>query len=157
MSPHSVAAVGRAVDALCERLDVVVPSPFAPGDWEAWVASMTVREQRDAFVAVWRRPWMSLARDTYGSSMLQLLGIGNVFDDASDRYPQVTLEAVAQRAPSIVVLPSEPYLFTEVHATEVRAALGDVPIAFVDGQDLFWWGIRTPVAADRLRRAFRPS
>jgi hypothetical protein len=22
----------------------------------------------------------------------------------------------------------------------------------VDGQDLFWWGVRTPAAAERLRR-----
>jgi len=26
-------------------------------------------------------------------------------------------------------------------------------VAIVDGQDLFWWGIRTPGAADRLAAA----
>jgi ABC-type Fe3+-hydroxamate transport system substrate-binding protein len=157
MSPRSVSAVGPAVHGLCELLGVAVPSPFGPGEWDTWCASTCVKRERDAFVAVWRRPWMSLAADTYGASMLELLGVGNVFDDAADRYPEVTLDVVAERAPHIVVLPSEPYAFTERHAAEVRAALDGVPIAFVDGRDLFWWGIRTPAAAERLSRALRSA
>ena len=70
----------------------------------------------DAFVAVWRRPWMSLASDTYGASLLDLLGVGNLFADSLDRYPEVTLAEVAARAPSVVLLPDEPYAFTEKHA-----------------------------------------
>jgi ABC-type Fe3+-hydroxamate transport system substrate-binding protein len=156
MSPHSVPEVGPVVQALCERLGVAVPSPLGAGEWDAWMVSARAPHLRDAFVAVWRRPWMSLAADTYGSSMLDLLGIGNVFDAAADRYPEVTLDDVAHRAPNIVILPSEPYAFTEGHAPEVRAALGDTPIVFVDGRDLFWWGIRTPAAADRLHLALAP-
>jgi ABC-type hemin transport system substrate-binding protein len=157
MSPHSVSEVGGAVDALCERLGVAAPSPFGPGAWDDWMASVRAPHLRDAFVAVWRRPWMSLAADTYGASLLALLGVGNVFAGAADRYPEVTLDAVAQRTPDLVVLPSEPYAFEERHAAEVRAALGDVPIAFVDGRDLFWWGIRTPAAAERLTRVLAPT
>jgi hypothetical protein len=74
-----------------------------------------------------------------------------VFADSLDRYPEVTLAEVAARAPNLVVLPSEPYAFTERHAQEVRAEVPGVPVVFVDGRDLFWWGIRTPAAADRLR------
>jgi hypothetical protein len=80
-----------------------------------------------------------------------------VFADAGDRYPEVTLGDVAQRAPTLVLLPSEPYEFDERHAAEVRAAVPDVPIAFVDGRDLFWWGIRTPAAAERLAAALRAA
>ena len=32
-------------------------------------------------------------------------------------------------------------------------AIPDAEVAIVDGQDLFWWGIRTPGAADRLAGA----
>jgi len=28
---------------------------------------------------------------------------------------------------------------------------GVAPVVLVDGQDLFWWGARTPAALDRLR------
>jgi hypothetical protein len=80
------------------------------------------------------------------------VGIANVFGDAHDRYPEVGLGDVAARAPDVALLPSEPYAFAEKHAIELRAAVPGARVSFVDGRDLFWWGIRTPAAADRLRR-----
>jgi ABC-type hemin transport system substrate-binding protein len=153
MSPRSVHDVGPEMVALCERIDASVPEPFGADDWDAWLASVLTPRWYDAFVAVWRRPWMSLATDTYGASLLDLLGAGTVFGDSLDRYPEVTLEEVAARAPNIIVLPSEPYAFDERHVAEVEAAVPGVPVVMVDGRDLFWWGIRTPAAATRLRAA----
>jgi ABC-type hemin transport system substrate-binding protein len=153
MSPRSVHDVGPEIVALCERVGAAVPSPFGADEWDAWLASVLSPRFFDAFVAVWRRPWMSLATDTYGASLLDLIGVGTVFGDSRDRYPEVTLTEVAARAPNVVLLPSEPYAFGARHADEVRAAVPGVPVLLVDGRDLFWWGIRTPAAADRLRAA----
>ena len=66
------------------------------------------------------------------------------------RYPEVTLEEVRTLAPSLVLLPSEPYVFADRHIPEVGAALPDARVVLVDGRDLFWWGSRTPAAAARL-------
>jgi ABC-type Fe3+-hydroxamate transport system substrate-binding protein len=156
MSPRSVHEVGAEVRALARRLDVAVPEPFGADDWDAWMASVLSPRWYDAFIAVWRRPWMSLASDTYGSSLLDVLGVANVFADSLERYPEVTLAEVAARAPNLIVLPSEPYEFGPEHAAEVGRAVRGVPIVFVDGRDLFWWGIRTPAAANRLVDALRP-
>ena len=153
MSPHSVHDLGPEMAALCERVGAPVPEPFGADDWDAWLASYLTPHWYDAFVAVWRRPWMSLATDTYGASLLDLLGVGNVFADALDRYPEVTLAEVAARAPNIIVLPSEPYAFDERHLGEVEEGVPGVPVVMVDGRDLFWWGVRTPAAATRLRAA----
>jgi len=153
MSPRSVTEVGPEMVALCERLGVAVPSPFGPDEWDAWMASVLSPRWFDAFVAVWRRPWMSLALDTYGASLLDVLGVGNVFADSLERYPEVTLTEVAARAPNIVLLPSEPYAFDERHVREVHADVPGVPVVLVDGRDLFWWGARTPAAAARLSNA----
>jgi hypothetical protein len=72
----------------------------------------------------------------------------NVFADAADRYPTVTLDEARARRPDVVLAPSEPYPFGERHVP----LLADVaPVVLVDGQDLFWWGARTVAAADRLR------
>ena len=84
---------------------------------------------------------------TYGSSLLARLGVTNVFADDPDRYPTVTLEEAAARAPDVVLAPSEPYPFTERQRPELEAV---APFVAVDGQDLFWWGSRTPAALDRL-------
>lgn len=155
MSPRSVHDVGGEVRALAARLDAAVPEPFGADDWDAWMATVLTPRWYDAFVAVWRRPWMSLASDTYGASLLDVLGVGNVFADSFDRYPEVSLEEVAARAPNLVILPSEPYEFGPEHAGEIRHEVSGVPVVFVDGRDLFWWGIRTPEAAARIGAVLR--
>ena len=70
---------------------------------------------------------MSLASDTYGASLLDVLGVGNVFADSFERYPEVTLEEVAARAPNLVILPSEPYEFGPEHGREIALEVGGVP------------------------------
>jgi ABC-type Fe3+-hydroxamate transport system substrate-binding protein len=148
MSPRSVSDVGPAVCALAAAVGLEPPAPFDA--WEAWQTRTRSSPRVTAFVPIWRRPWMSLAADTYGSSLLAHVGIVNVFDDALDRYPELAIDDVAARAPDIALLPSEPYAFTERHALELRDALPGVRAALVDGRDLFWWGIRTPAATARL-------
>lgn len=101
---------------------------------------------RRAFVPIWRRPWMTLGAGTYGSSVLAHLGVANVYADAG-RYPETTLEDARRRRPDVVLAPSEPYPFAERHRSELEAV---APVVLVDGQDLFWWGSRTPEAIERL-------
>jgi ABC-type Fe3+-hydroxamate transport system substrate-binding protein len=117
-------------------------------------ASAPVGERLRAFVPVWKRPWMSLAGGTYGSSLLATIGVDNVFADADDRYPSVTLEEARARRPDVVLAPSEPYPFRERHVPLLDEV---APVVLVDGQDLFWWGVRTPAAAERLRRQLWPA
>ena len=156
MSPRSVAEVGPAVAALAGAVGAEVPEPFGPAAWAAWLDERRRQsrgEPRRTFVLVWRRPWMTLAGDTYGSSLLQLLGCFNVFTGRGVRYPMVELAEAAGRKPDLVLLPTEPYPFKARHVAEVAEAIPDAEVAIVDGQDLFWWGIRTPGAADRLAGA----
>jgi ABC-type Fe3+-hydroxamate transport system substrate-binding protein len=137
-----LADVGPALAGLAECIgmsEFVAATPSAP------IACPPVR--LTAFVPIWRRPWMSVNRATYGSSLLAAVGIGNVFEDKPERYPIVTLEDAAARHPDVVLAPSEPYPFRERQRAELEQA---APVLFVDGQDLFWWGVRTPGALERL-------
>lgn len=103
-----------------------------------------------AFIPIWRRPWMTLSGRCYGSSMLLHLGIENVYADSVERYPELDFRTIATRDVDVVLAPSEPYPFDERH----RAVLESVaPVVFVDGKDLFWWGVRTPFALRRLTDA----
>jgi ABC-type hemin transport system substrate-binding protein len=101
-----------------------------------------------AFVPIWRRPWMALGAPTYGTSLLRGLGIDNVF--SAHAYPEVTLEDASAARPDIVLVPSEPYPFAERHRAELEQV---APVVFVDGKDLFWWGVRTREAIARLDAA----
>ena len=100
-----------------------------------------------AFIPIWRRPWMSINAATYGSSLLAAAGIDNIFSGAAERYPAVTLEEASARRPDIVLAPSEPFPFGERHRGELTPV---APVVLVDGQDLFWWGVRTAGALRRL-------
>ena len=92
---------------------------------------------------------MSIGAQTYGSTLLEALGIGNVFADAATDFPEVDLDQVAARSPDLVLVPSEPYEFNADHLAELAVVGGQ--IIEIDGQDLFWWGARTSAAIDRLR------
>ena len=107
-----------------------------------------------AFIPIWRRPYMTLNRHTYGSSLLEHLGVDNVFGADDARYPEIELIEAMARDPDIVIAPSEPYPFGPRQQAELEAV---APVVFVDGQDLFWWGVRTPAAIDRLRSQFTGS
>jgi ABC-type hemin transport system substrate-binding protein len=157
MSPRAVRDVGPAVCALASRVGVPAPVRFRTAEWDTWLDAVATPRWAEAFVAIWRRPWMSMGADTYGSSLLELLGVGNVLADARERYPEVTLRDVAARTPDLVMLPNEPYVFEERHLPEVNAEVPGVPVALVDGRDLFWWGIRTPLATERLRASLRAA
>jgi hypothetical protein len=82
---------------------------------------------------------------TYGSSLLDALGIDNVV--AREAYAEVSLADVSEGHPDLVLAPSEPYPFRERHRVELEAV---APVVFVDGRDLFWWGSRTSAALGRL-------
>ena len=90
---------------------------------------------------------MTINRLTYGSSLLASIGIENVFAGSPDRYPAVTLDEAAALKPDVVLAPSEPYPFRDRHRAELETV---APVELVDGQDLFWWGVRTGAARRRL-------
>jgi ABC-type Fe3+-hydroxamate transport system substrate-binding protein len=152
MSPRSVADVGPAIAALAHRVGAATPDPFGPAAWAEWLTARaeSSRTCRSSVTFVWRRPWMTLAADTYGASLLHLLGLDQVSFPGGDRYPTVMLDDVGRAAPAVVLLPSEPYVFSERHRAEVVEVLPGADVRLIDGRDLFWWGVRTPAAADRL-------
>ena len=125
----------------CAALAAVVGA--APSPWEP---PPIVEARTTAFVPIWRRPWMALGADTYGSDLLARLGFANACAAAAARYP--SFDALDGIGADVVLAPSEPYPFAERHVDELSAV---APVVLVDGQDLFWWGARTPAAIERLR------
>jgi ABC-type hemin transport system substrate-binding protein len=145
---RSVEGALEAVGELARRSGREVPVlPVPP----------TIEDRAVAFVPIWRRPWMSINADTYGASVLRAVGVGLVTADEPDRYPSVELDAIAARRPDVVLVPSEPYDFRAAHLDELSAAIPGAAVERIDGRDLFWWGIRTPGALQRLGGPLKPS
>ncbi len=146
---HTVADSARLVGELADLLGVEAPEAAASPEVAAAPEALSPA-QRTAFVPIWRRPWMSINASTYGASLLAGIGVHLVTADAPDPYPVVELHEVAARAPDLVLVPSEPYDFRPQHLDELRRAMPAARLLELDGRDLFWWGIRTPAARDRL-------
>jgi ABC-type Fe3+-hydroxamate transport system substrate-binding protein len=138
LAVRSVEDVTRQLPLLARAVGVSA-GPLAP-------TVPTVGARRRALVPIWRRPWMALGAGTYGASLLGLLGI-TLVPVGAGRYDEVDLRALEADRPDLVLVPSEPYAFTDDHLAELRRI---APTVRVDGQDLFWWGARTPAAAARL-------
>ncbi len=149
-----VSDVRSVADALVVVDELAAAAGMDPGACEPIPARFD-GDRRLAFVPIWRRPWMSMNAQTYGASVLDHLGIDLVTASSPDAYPTVDLDDIATAGPDLVLVPSEPYEFTDAHLDELRDLLPTAIVVRVDGQDLFWWGIRTPAALHRLADLLR--
>jgi ABC-type hemin transport system substrate-binding protein len=138
---QSLADVDVELSKLSARID---------GSWMPLDLLSASRVRARAFVPIWRRPWIALGAPTYGTSLLEHLGVANVFSTAG-KYPHVGLDEAVDAGPDVVLAPSEPYPFTVRQLDELQSV---APTTFVDGRDLFWWGARTPGALRRLAELF---
>jgi ABC-type Fe3+-hydroxamate transport system substrate-binding protein len=111
------------------------------------------------FCPIWRKPWMTFNVDTYAHDLLRVAGGENVCAAESARYPTVTLEAVAGARPEVILLPDEPYHFTE-RDRPALAALAETPagahgqVHFVDGKALTWYGPRIAGGVEHFATLF---
>lgn len=109
-------------------------------DWldaadELWREVAPVRYR--AVIPVWRKPWIVLGRDTFAGDVLRRIGVENVYSGHSERYPRPSLEELQKTRADLVVLPDEPYEFTQDDGPgffpEMRPVL-------ISGRYLTWYG-----------------
>jgi ABC-type Fe3+-hydroxamate transport system substrate-binding protein len=105
-----------------------------------------------AVIPIWRRPWMVLGRDTFAGDLLARLGVANLYAARADRYPKVDLAALRASGADLIVLPDEPYRFTEQDGPE---AFPGIPAALVSGRHLTWYGPSLAEAPAVLSRQLR--
>lgn len=136
-----------------------------PARLRAWLEGAATGAQgaARAVTLVWREPYITIGPGTYGAGVLRWLGIETVklgvgAEDAA-QYPRVSREQLEAAAPDLLVLPSEPYEFSQDDAREFERAFGgeggNTRVVLVDGRDLFWYGVRTRSALTRLAGRLR--
>jgi ABC-type Fe3+-hydroxamate transport system substrate-binding protein len=148
------AIFGRQSDAqqLCDALQARLNE----------VAAHTWPEQRVLY-AIWREPWMTVARDTYIAAMLRLVNWhtqpavrGGAAGAA--RYPSFEFDAPWLAGVERILLSSEPYRFTQTHCDTLAKALAQHPqhagkrIELIDGEQISWYGSRAIEGIGYLQR-----
>ena len=155
--PRTVADGIRLVGELGALLGVEARAMALEADLRARYqevrARTGARRARRVFCPIWRKPYMTINRDTYIHDMLSVSGGANVFAGEASRYPAVTLEQVAAAAVEVILLPDEPYRFRRVHEADFAPypdlpAVRDGRVHLVDGKLLSWYG---PRIAEALR------
>jgi ABC-type Fe3+-hydroxamate transport system substrate-binding protein len=132
-APTTVRAALTSLSAMFDVLQISHPSWLADArrEWDRPKPAAA----RHAVVPIWRRPWMALGRDTFAGDVLAHLGVRNVLEDTSERYPRIDPDRLP--AHDLVVLPDEPYAFDEDDGPE---AFPGVEHACVSGRHLTWYG-----------------
>ncbi|MBW8845307.1 MAG: cobalamin-binding protein [Burkholderiales bacterium] len=111
---------------------------------------------------IWRAPWMTVARDTYISTLLaearwrtwpDVLG----GEHGAGRYPALSGDEAWLGRVDRVLLSSEPYRFGPEHLAEAQALCPQARVQLVDGELLSWWGSRGAAGLDYLRSLSAPS
>ncbi len=100
---------------------------------ELWCGPLPPVSRRVA-IPIWRDPWMVVGGRTFTGDLARRLGLENVFGSA-ERYPHISLEEIDAAGADVVLLPDEPYVFTDAD----RAAFS-TPTELVSGRLLTWYG-----------------
>lgn len=90
---------------------------------------------------IWRRPWMTVARDTYVSRTLARAGFDTLPAHGDRRYPVLHDADPAWLDADRILLSTEPYAFRERDAAALRATT-QKPVELVDGEWTSWYGAR---------------
>jgi len=116
-------------------------------------AAARIAPRERVLYLIWRKPWMTVARDTYIAATLARAGWDALAPPAGGRYPIVTDDDPVWRQADRILLSSEPYAFRARDAAELAARTG-TPVQRIDGEMTSWYG---PRAIDGMRylRALR--
>jgi ABC-type Fe3+-hydroxamate transport system substrate-binding protein len=144
-------------------------------------ALTTGRRPVRVFCPIWKHPWMTINRETFIHDMLATCGGANIFAErerrfplAADlgqqsawegarvagrdrRYPRVSLDEMAGLMPEMILLPDEPYRFSEADRADFTG-FSQVPavrhgrIHMIDGKTVCWYWSRLDESLQTLRQ-----
>ena len=144
-----LAGIGSTRRLLVEALGLPEPDWLAEAD-RLWARATPV--WATAVVPVWRKPWVVLGRDTFAGDVLLRLGVANAYSGHAERYPRPPLAELQTTDADLVVLPDEPYAFTEDDGPQFFP--GKRPVLVV-GRYLTWYGPSLVDARRELAAALR--
>lgn len=133
-----------------EREAAALAAEFAAALSELDAAIAGLARERVLY-AIWRKPWMAVARGTYIAATLSRAGWDVVPGTAAARYPELSDDDPAWMAAERILLSSEPYAFRTSDVREQALRRGK-PVHLVDGEMTSWYGSR---AIDGMRHLAR--
>ncbi len=90
---------------------------------------------------IWKNPCMVAGSNTFINDIMRLCGLDNIFAHRQ-RYPHVRQEELYHEKLicQLVILPSEPFPFTEKHIPEFQSIFPKAKVTLADGEMFSWYG-----------------
>lgn len=123
--------LARAERLVAEYIEAATELDLRAAEWP--------RER--ALYLIWRKPWMTVARDTYVSATLARGGWDTVPAQTVERYPVIADDAIAWHDAQRILVSSEPYAFRARDAA-LLATRWRKPAHLIDGEWTSWYGPR---------------
>lgn len=119
---------------------------------EQFISVENLFQQKTVAYLIWKDPWMGVGNKTFIQSILDNIGLINVFEN-EDRYPEVVLDDIINASLDYVFLSSEPYPFNEKHENLLRDKVSEkTKIILVDGEMFSWYGSRLLYAPNYFKK-----
>ncbi len=112
------------------------------------------RINKRAVYFIWRKPWMTVGKDTFIHEMMHVFGFENLYASKT-RYPEIDIEELKSSAPEYILLSSEPFPFKQRHIDELKVICPNAKIILVDGEIFSWYGSRLQHAANYFTEILR--
>lgn len=146
LAPHDNLPLYRMFGAIfrCEGRAQALCADFTRAYDEA-VAACAGLPRQSVLYLIWRKPWMTVSRDTYISRTLALVGWDTLPAAARVRYPALELDTALLSAVDYVLLSSEPYSFRAPDIGVVQNLLphaASCRVQLIDGEMTSWYGSR---------------
>ncbi len=172
-SPRALDDIDGLLGACGELLDVADAAHGARAELSAARAESTAWRERlaayrraqdahypvPASTLIWKNPWLAAGAGTHINSVMEAVGLDNVFADRRD-YFAIELEDLAQLELDLILMPDEPYRWSKRDPIVVAEAAGydDAPefCTRLDGKLLTWYGTRTAPSLRELIRLLEP-
>ena len=181
---HGLDLLWRVADLLACRSEVMGQIQAIEQEY-AETAAFVARHQRvRVFCPIWKDPYMTINEDTYVHDVLWVCGGDNIFahrqrrfplaadlgqqpettgersTERDRRYPRITLDEMAALHPEVILLPDEPYMFSQADMADFMPfpevpAVRDERIFLIDGKMVSWYGPRIGHSLRTLRALLR--
>nr|WP_320118253.1 helical backbone metal receptor [uncultured Marinifilum sp.] len=88
---------------------------------------------------IWKDPYISVSKNTFINSMLDICGFENLINNSEKRYPSISKEEIQALDPELILLSSEPFPFESIHKEQLQQIVPNAQIELVDGEMFAWY------------------
>ena len=108
-SPKDLEALITEITAIGELVDQNVRATFLTQQMQSEISKIEAQfrtaQKLNVFYQIWHQPLRALGSDPWLNDLVSRCGANNIFAHLPQAYPQVSIEAVIEKQPDVIILP----------------------------------------------------